>query len=137
LFANTLLATPDPSSAASTPSAASSTLGTSRRRLFGNGIEHYTDPKSVHPKLGEIASVQEQQFSLQQPLAAPEFVIPEAKLADSKFAHPYIFHSRPADADHEGMIIDVLSIGSHTRPEYVRHLFASNPFKPFKAPIAC
>ena len=49
----------------------------------------------------------------------PLFVVPEAHITDSKYAEPTIAHSRPTDSDHQGVVVDVLSIGSETRPEYV------------------
>ena len=49
----------------------------------------------------------------------PQFVIPENHLAASKFAmKPTIDNNRDLH-DSDGLVIDVLSIGSHIRPEYV------------------
>lgn len=48
-----------------------------------------------------------------------EFVVPETYLVESKYDLPAIVHSRPPDFDHQGLIMDVLSVGSRTRSEYV------------------
>jgi len=48
------------------------------------------------------------------------YVVPETILAESKYVLPAIVHSRPPDYDHQGLVVDVLSVGSRTRPEYVR-----------------
>lgn len=81
----------------------SSNLNQNRRRL-SLGIAQYSDPQSIAPKSDGFA--------------VPQFVIPEEDLADSKCASPTVVHSRSA-LDHKGVVIDVLSIGSKTRPEYV------------------
>ena len=47
------------------------------------------------------------------------YVVPETILAESKYVLPAIVHSRPPDHDHQGLVVDVLSVGSRTRPEYV------------------
>ena len=47
------------------------------------------------------------------------FVVSETLLPESKLKLPAIVHGRPPDFDHQGMVIDVLSVGSRTRPEYV------------------
>lgn len=83
----------------------SSNLNESRRRL-SQGIAQYSDPQSIATKSDRFEVLQ--------------FVIPEAHLADSKYVEPTTVRSCPgAGLDHEGVVIDVLSIGSKTRPEYV------------------
>ena len=98
----------DPSS--TTSSSSSNIIDQNRRslRLLSSGISQYTDPKSITPRPAGFVD--------------PLFIVPEAHLADSKYAEPAIVHSRPTDSDHQGVVVDVLSIGSETRPEYV-----SNP----------
>ncbi len=50
------------------------------------------------------------------------FVVPETFLAESKLKLPAIVHGRTPGFDHQGMVMDVLSVGSRTRPEYVSAL---------------
>ena len=47
------------------------------------------------------------------------FIVPEANLADTKHAKPTVIHNRLPPEGHIGMVVDVLSIGSKTRPELV------------------
>lgn len=45
-----------------------------------------------------------------------------SQLDDLKYAKPSFVHSRP-DSDHQDVIVDVISIGTETRPEYVSLYF--------------
>lgn len=54
------------------------------------------------------------------------YVVPETILAESKYFLPAIVHSRPPDYDHQGLVVDVLSVGSRTRPEYVSYYSTSH-----------
>ena len=47
------------------------------------------------------------------------FVVSETRLLESKYVPPAIVHSRSPSFDHKGWVVDILSIGSRTRPEYV------------------
>ena len=95
----------DPSS--TTSSSSSNSIDQYRRSLglLSSDISQYIDPKSITPRPDGLMD--------------PMFVVPEAHLTDSKYAEPTIAHSRPTDSDHQGVVVDVISIGSETRPEYV------------------
>mmetsp|Transcript_44144 Transcript_44144/g.79182 ORF Transcript_44144/g.79182 Transcript_44144/m.79182 type:complete len:400 (-) Transcript_44144:171-1370(-) len=95
----------DPSSATSSSSSNIIDQNSRSLRLLSSAISQYIDPKSITPRPDGFAD--------------PLFVVPEAHLADSKYAEPTIVHSRPTDSDHQGVVVDVLSIGSETRPEYL------------------
>ena len=47
------------------------------------------------------------------------YVVPEIYLEESKLMVPAIVQSRPPEYDHQGLVVDVLSVGSRSRPEYV------------------
>ena len=51
------------------------------------------------------------------------YVVPEIYLEESKLMVPAIVQSRPPEYDHQGLVVDVLSVGSRTRPEYVSMVF--------------
>ena len=53
------------------------------------------------------------------------FVVPETILAESKRVPPSHVQSRPPNFDHQGLIVDVLSVGSRTRPEYVSYQYVN------------
>jgi hypothetical protein len=53
------------------------------------------------------------------------FVVPETILAESKRVLPAQVQSRPPNFDHQGLVVDVLSVGSRTRPEYVSYQYVN------------
>jgi hypothetical protein len=83
----------------------SSLIPPNYKQLF---INKFDDPRSVTVTEGG-------KFLLTSSL----FVVPEAYLDESKYLRPAIVQSRPPGFDHQGLVADVLSVGSRTRPEYV------------------
>mmetsp|Transcript_2526 Transcript_2526/g.5372 ORF Transcript_2526/g.5372 Transcript_2526/m.5372 type:complete len:393 (-) Transcript_2526:467-1645(-) len=76
------------------------------RRLFSSAVSSFLDPKSITLRTGGG-------------LVVPKFdVQEEAQLDALKYAEPSLVHHRP-DLDNQGVVVDVLSIGSETRPEYL------------------
>ena len=53
------------------------------------------------------------------PVDPNNFVLPEEIIARSKDKEPTVIRGRAPDSDHRGLVLDVLSIGSQTRPEYM------------------
>ncbi len=49
----------------------------------------------------------------------PQYFVSTEQITTTKLSEPTVIHTRPSDHDFEGLIIDVLSIGSNTRPEYL------------------
>lgn len=71
--------------------------------------ESYIDPKTV---------TRHKRYDVVDPL--PEsFVIPASHLADMKYTESTVVFSHHPDFDHQGVIVDVISIGSATRPEHL------------------
>jgi len=69
----------------------------------------YSDPKTVTHR---------QSYDVVDPL--PEsFVIPASGLANLKYTEPTVIFRRRPTLDNQVVVVDVLSIGSKTRPEYV------------------
>jgi hypothetical protein len=52
-------------------------------------------------------------------LTSSLFIVPETHLDESKKVRPAIVQIRPPGFDHQGMVVDVLVVGSRTRSEYV------------------
>jgi hypothetical protein len=74
----------------------------------------YSDPKTVTHR---------QSYDVVDPL--PEsFVIPASGLADLKYTEPTVIFRRRPTLDNQ-VVVDVLSIGSKTRPEYVSMMIYS------------
>jgi hypothetical protein len=76
-----------------------------------NPTKLLSDPRTVVTKKGGTPATNDSLF-----------VVSETFLTESKLKLPAIVHGRPPDFDHQGMVIDVLSVGSRTRPEYVSAL---------------
>ena len=82
--------------------------GSNRRRLPSLLRGGYADPKTVD--------------ATNRPLLLPEesFVIPAYRLDELRHREPTVVYRHPPDMDNNmGVVVDVLSIGSNTRPEYV------------------
>ena len=69
----------------------------------------YSDPKTVTHR---------QSYDVVDPLP-DSFVIPALVLADLKYTEPTVIFRRRPTLDNQVVVVDVLSIGSKTRPEYV------------------
>lgn len=87
------------------------------------GITQFSDPKSI-----AIRSINnDRYFNVDEEGGAnhthTQYIIPEEALYDSKYAKPTIVHSSSSnnEVDHlqGGVVLDVISIGSQTRPDYV------------------
>jgi hypothetical protein len=92
---------------------------------------HYLSPESMknfaqnhrivdmsHVSWNTLRTIHLRQPWNQKEQSSP-FIVPEANLADTKHAKPTVIHNRFPPEGHIGMVVDVLSIGSKTRPELV------------------
>ena len=79
-------------------------------RQLSNSISYYSDPRSTSLRLSNNNITYSQQ----------KFVIPIEQLAATKSTPPTITHSNPIDIQQD-VVIDVISLGSQTRPEYLTY----------------
>ena len=104
-----------------------------RRVLFFSSLRD-NDYKTVTPRIGHplkeeavVTDDNEQQQQQQQQqhqqhyelLASPLFIVPETQLVSTKYEVPTITRTRVIPQVGSHAIVDVLSIGSNARPEYV------------------
>ena len=76
--------------------------------------QEFSDPRTRAIVINEEGGSEEQQPG------GSLFVVPETRLLESKYVPPAIVHSRSSPSfDHKGWVVDILSIGSRSRPEYV------------------
>ena len=80
-------------------------------RQLSNSISHYSDPRSTSLR----SSNNNTSYSPQK------FVIPIDQLVALKSTPPAITHSSPIDNILQDVVIDVISLGSQTRPEYLTY----------------
>ena len=100
-----------------------------RRVLF---LLRDNDYKTVTPRIGhplkeeavetddnEQQHQQQQQQQHYESLASPLFIVPETQLVSTKYEVPTITRTRAIPQVGNHAVVDVLSIGSNARPEYV------------------
>lgn len=100
-----------------------------RRVLF---LLRDNDYKTVTPRIGhplkeeavetddnEQQQQQQQQQQHYESLASPLFIVPETQLVSTKYEVPTITRTRAIPQVGNHAVVDVLSIGSNARPEYV------------------
>ena len=104
--------------------------------LLGSNLASERTPSESNPStttpsiLSDRINIDQNHRSLRAPYFDPKtvtlrqteyplFVVPKAYLDDTKHAEPTFISVRPADPGNGRLVVDVLSIGSRTRPELV------------------